>query len=559
MFAKFQRAGQGRFVVLGVSLLLAVLSQAVAAATCTPAAHLFCVTNTNDTTDTGSPNYAGSLRKAIADAAAAGGASNTIDFDIAGAGPHTITLAAGLDLTANLTIDGYSQTGSVQNTNTPDQGGSNAQLMIELVGNGGVGFFRSSTAAVLTWTFQGLNMHGFSTAISGQNGTTTPKTQINVYGCFIGTKVDGTAFASLGNSDSAIRSGFDSAHVGGALAWQRNVLSGNGGTGLLASPSDASSSIVVEGNLIGTDASGTVAIPNGTSSNWPGLYIQGTVRNVRVGCTTGACATHASRNIISGNRPWGIALTPNVGGTPYLGLEIKGNYIGASWNGSALPNGWTDAASAQYGGGIQVNNSSGDSTPAIIGGFGAGEANLIAFNHGPGINALNTGNHGWFDTRANQLHDNSGPGSTNVAIAEFAANEPLANDTDDADAGSNARQNSPEVLTAEPVRQAGQLLLQVTYRVRSAPANSTYPIRVDFHFAVNGGAGLLFAQDSYPSSAGQGYVTSLLPITLAVGGGSPWYSFWGPLVAIATDNAGRSSEVSPVSNDWVFGDDFDGP
>src|SRR5262249_44187732 len=207
---------------------------------------------------------------------------------------------------------------------------------------------------------------------------------------------------------------------------------------------------------IGTDATGTVAIPNGTVSNWPGVYIQGSARNVRIGCTStgGGCAGHASRNIISGNRPWGISLLPMAGGTPYLNLEIKGNYIGASWNGSALPNGYSEVANAQFGGGIQVNDAS-NTTPAIIGGFGAGEGNLIAFNHGAGINLLNTV--GYFDTRANQLHDNTGPGAPNIALADFSANEPLANDADDVDAGSNFRQNSPEVLTAAPVRVSGQV------------------------------------------------------------------------------------------------------
>jgi hypothetical protein len=118
-------------------------------------------------------------------------------------------------------------------------------------------------------------------------------------------------------------------------------------------------------------------------------------------------------------------------------------------------------------------------------------------------------------------------------------------------------QNFPEVLTAQPVRQSGQVLMKVTYRVTSATANSAYPIRVDFHFAINGGAGIWFAQDSYPSSAGQGYVTASLPIDPSIAVGTPWYAFWGPIVAIATDNAGRSSEISPVTSDWIFGDGFD--
>lgn len=538
-------------------LFAAPLARAVGEG-CTPAAHTFCVTNTNDTTDTLSPNYSGSLRKAVADANAAG-ATNTIGFNIPGSGVHTITLAAQLPaIASNLTIDGFSQPGSVQNTNAPDQGGLNAQLTIEIIGAAGygAGFFYSG--GPLTLTYQGLILHGFADAISGQSGTLTPKAQLNVYGCYIGTKADGTALAPYGNLNSAIRVGYDNAQIGGTQPWQRNLLSGNAGAGVLASPSDAvNSSVVVEGNLVGTDAAGTAAIANGTTSNWPGIYIRGLATLTRVGCSGAGCTSHASRNVISGNHTYGVAIAPDVGGTPYAGLQITGNYIGLSWNGLALPNGYPEPVNAKYGGGIQVYGSS--PTPAIIGGFGSGEANVIAFNNGAGISANDTNGSvtSYFDTRANQVRDNLGPGATEIAIGKFGV-EPVANDAGDADTGSNQQQNWPEIYTAEPVRVPGPgLAMKITYKVTSAPANAVYPIRVDFHFAVNGGAGLWFAQDSYPSAAGQGYVTTTVPITLPVVGGAPWYAFWGPIVAIATNGSGYSSEISPVTDDWIFGDGFE--
>lgn len=538
------------------ALLIAAPSAHAVGEGCTPAANTFCVTNTNDTIDTGSPAYAGSLRKAIADSNSAGG-TNTIGFDIAGSGVHTITLVAQLPaITTNLTVDGFSQPGSVQNTNAPDQGGLNAQLTIEIVGNGSYGFFYSCCGGpFLTLTFQGLALHGFADPIAGQSNTTTPKAKINVYGCFIGTKADGTALAAAGNSGSAVRVGYDNAQVGGTQPWQRNLLSGNSSAGVFTAPYDATSSIIIEGNLIGTDAAGTSSIPNGTSSNWPGVYIQGVGRGVRVGCSGTGCLSNASRNVISGNHTFGISIAPGAG-SPYAGLEIKGNYIGIGWNGAALPNGWPEPQNAQYGGGIQVTGNS-DPTPALIGGFGAGEANLIAFNRGPGINAI-SGTTNFFDSRANKVHDNAGPGATNIAIGP-AASEPLANDAGDADTGSNQQQNWPEIYTAEPVRGPGpgQLSMNVTYRVTSAAANALYPIRVDFYFAVNGGAGLWFATDNYPDSALQGYVTTTVPITLPVVGPGPWYGFWGPIVAIATNGSGYSSEISPVTDDWIFGDGFE--
>jgi hypothetical protein len=522
---------------------------------CTAGAHTFCVTNTSDTTDPGS------LRTAITNANTAGG-TNTIGFNIPGGGVHTIALVSTQlpAIATDLTIDGFSQPGSVQNTNAPDQGGLTTQLTIEIVGIAGVGFsYECCGGPFRTLTFQGLALRGFNDVINGQSGTTTPKAKINVYGCFIGTKVDGTALATPGNGGTAVRVNYDNAQVGGTLPWQRNLLSGNAYAAVFIAPYDATSSVVIEGNLIGTDAGATQSIPNGTASNWGGIYVAGAGRNVRIGCTGAGCASTASRNIISGNNPQGIFLAPDAGGTHFSGLEIKGNYIGLGWNGAPLPNQYIDPANITFGGGLRVAGAA-DMSPAIIGGFGPGEANTIAFNHGPGINGMDffTGAFSYFDNRGNKVHDNIALGQANVAIGA-SNSEPLANDAGDPDTGSNNRQNSPEILTAEPVRGPGpgQLSLKVTYKVTSTPVNALYPLRVDFHFAVNGGTGLWFATDNYPDSAGQGYVTATVPITLSVAGPGPWYAFWGPIVAIATSASGYSSEISPVTNDWIFGDGFE--
>jgi len=539
--------------VFVTALILAAPISRAAGGGCAPAAHTFCVTNTSDTTDPGS------LRAAITAANTAGG-TNTIGFNIGGSGVHTISLGSQLPpIATNLTIDGFSQPGSVQNTNAPDQGGLTTQLMIEIVGTAGIGFYYSA-ASFLTLTFQGLALRGFSDVINGQSGTSTPKAKINVYGCFIGTKVDGTALATTGNGGTAVRVGYDNAQIGGTQPWQRNLLSGNGGSAVLTAPYDPTSSVVIEGNLIGTDAGATQPIPNGTATNWGGIYAGGAGRNLRIGCTAtgGGCASTASRNIISGNNAQGIFVAPDAAGTHFSGLEIKGNYIGLGWNGAALPNRFPELTSITAGGGIRVASSN-EMSPAIIGGFGPGEANTIAFNRGPGINGMDlfTGAYSYFDSRANKVHDNAGPGQTNIAIG-ISSSEPLANDAADPDTGSNGQQNWPEILTAEPVRVPGQVSLKVTYKVTSTPVNALYPLRVDFYFAANGGTGLWFATDSYPDSAAQGYVTATVPITLSVVGPGPWYAFWGPVVAIATSASGYSSEISPVTNDWIFGDGFEG-
>src|SRR6187399_2127950 len=78
-------------------------------------ANTYTVTSTAD-------SGAGTLRQAILDANANSGA-DTIEFNIAGSGVHTITPATALPvITSPVTIDGYTQAGSSPNTQPVGQG-----------------------------------------------------------------------------------------------------------------------------------------------------------------------------------------------------------------------------------------------------------------------------------------------------------------------------------------------------------------------------------------------------------------------------------------------------
>ena len=104
------------------SSLALALSLAAAAAS----AATFNVTNTSD-------SGAGSLRQAILDANAAGGA-DTIAFNITGSGVHTIAPVTALPaITSPVTINGYSQPGASANTHDTTQG-LDTVLKIEIDG-----------------------------------------------------------------------------------------------------------------------------------------------------------------------------------------------------------------------------------------------------------------------------------------------------------------------------------------------------------------------------------------------------------------------------------------
>jgi hypothetical protein len=469
-----------------------------------------------------------SLRQAILDANLTTEA-DLIHFNIPGPGVKTINLLTQLPaISRSLTIDGYTQPGASANTLNTFEGGLNTVLQIELVGAGGFyGLYIEAGNGVIL-TVQGLNLHGFIAGLLGAAGPGT--SQIRSFGNFLCTNIDGNAIAAGPFTGFGIATQRTPSFIGGDLPWQRNLISGCLDAGVRID-GDAQ----VRGNLIGTDASASQALGN-LVSNLPGVIIYNTEAQITIG---GSTAT--ARNLISGNRTFGVGVIKGSPGPHYANLKIIGNYIGTDWQGSnAIPNGFATANLAQFGGGIQISSNSTDVTPLIIGGFAPGEGNLIAFNRGSGIFAANNSVGEAFDSRGNAIYGQSFGGATNIDIGAFGI---TANDAGDPDLGANAQQNTPEILAvSESFDQA-----VVTYRVDTLPANASYPLRVDFYVGTQGGSGAWLAQDSYPSSAaGQARQFSF---TLAPG----MRGF--PLTAIAS-SAGHSSELAPVY-DKVFRNGFE--
>jgi hypothetical protein len=381
---------------------------------------------------------------------------------------------------------------------------------------------------------------------------------LKVYGCFIGAQLDGTAFASgYGNAGVAIGIYSGQANIGGAQSAQRNLISGSRGGGIYV----AQGPVVIEGNLIGTDATGTLAIPSGISSNWPGVLLPGNFPNIRVGCTGAGCTAFGSpsRNVISGNHNIGIGIWDG-GGQATGGLEIKGNYIGTDWSGTTpLPNGRltdSNAGCPTYCGGIQLTGSSTKATPAsIIGGFNPGEGNLIAFNNGAGIisspqYAANGAIGASFDSQSNAIHNNA---DVDIDIGAFGH---TPNDPGDGDTGANNVQNYPVIQSASLSGTPSNLILNVTYKVDSLPANSSYPLRVDFYIDVNEGSGMYLVSDTYPAASAQLARTVSLPLPPnAQNLEQPLVGF----VATATATDHYTSEFSPsYVFDRIFADGFEG-
>lgn len=345
-------------IILGVILFGGLGSNVESAAT-------YTVINTDD-------SGLGSLREAITNADANPGA-DLIQFNIPGGGVQTINLLSPLpDITETVTIDGYTQPGSRKNTLAD---GNNAVLLIELnginaggvdpVSGNGVAGLRISGTTTSDVTVTGLVINRFSGAgiqIFGAAGGHV------ISGNFIGTNASGTA-AGPGNGQYGIitNSGVAGTRIiiGGLTPASRNLISGNGSTGITGFNSTITT--VIQGNYIGTNAAGTAAIGNGSS----GISIRYGTSTVIGGTESGA------RNLISGNNGDGIYIDNGVFSGTTQGVSIEGNYIGTDFSGvTAVPN--TASGVVLWGGGKHVQGVS-------IGGPIAGGGNVIAGNGGHGI------------------------------------------------------------------------------------------------------------------------------------------------------------------------------
>ena len=498
----------------------------------------------------------GSLRQAIIDANASPG-TQTISFNIPGAGVHTINLASALpDITDPVIIDGYTQTGASPNTQTT---GSDAVLLIELNGtsagagvhgltiaSGGGGStvrglvinrfsgnginISGSNGNTVTGNFVGTNAAGASTLanvaqgveLNGASGNTVGGTaagarnlisgnsQNGVYltgnttanntiqGNYIGTNAAGTI--DLGNAFDGvlIQNGASGNTVGGAVAGARNVISGNDRDGIdLIGVNNTQ----MQGNFIGTDAAGTASLGNTEQ----GIAIQDGASNT-VGGTTAA-----ARNLVSGNSQNGIYVTGAAGGAN----TIQGNYIGTNIAGtSAIGNAFD---------GVLVQNTPGGNQ---VGGTAAGAGNLISGNGRHGIDIIASVN--------NSMLGNSIAGNASLGI-DLGFNGVTANDANDADAGANNLQNFPVVTQA--VSLGATTNVQGTF---NSVASTTFNLQffsTPACDASGNGEGQTFLGSTSVTTDASGNASFNTTLASATTAGQA-------VTATATDPAGNTSEFS---------------
>ncbi len=500
----------------------------------------------------------GTLRQAILDANTSPG-PDTIAFAIPGSGVHTITPTSALPPIIDVvTIDGYTQPGS-----SPDTApvGNNAVLTIELSGEAaGAADGLSIVAGGSTVTglvVTGWGIYGIRLATVGDNLVTgnfigTDPTGTTARGnLFSGVTVvfassasnvisdnvisgNGTGVSTAGPGNQATRIarnliGTNAAgtsavpnfngvlisggnNIVGGTAGFGNVISGNANVGVVVDSTNATGCRIYD-NLIGTDATGLLAVPNAHI----GVSVSNTT-DVRIGGVM-----EGAPNVISGNGDLGVTISTSSA------IVVLGNRIGTDATGLApLGNGVSGAPF----GAVYLS----DSIDCRIGEPLAG--NTIAFNHGNGVTVFSFGATDGNSVRGNAIYSNAARAPSAGLGIDVGDDGPTANDPQDTDVGVNGLQNSP-VITAVTI---GASDVQVVGRLNSTPSTT-------------------FDLDFYASPAcsprPQAFLQAALPIgtaqvTTAAGGDATFDVTLAATVdpdsrvtATATDPGSNTSELSP--------------
>lgn len=353
------------------------------------------------------------------------------------------------------------------------------------------------------------------------SGTSTANN--SVQGNYIGTNAAGDAAVANEVSGIAIEGGANSNTIGGTANGTRNIISGNTESGVLIydSSSQGTSNNVVQGNYIGSDASGTVDLGNGTF----GINVAFANQN-----TIGGSASGAGNVIVGngGNNSIGFAgVGIRVDGGNHT--VIKGNRIGTDINGDPLGN---DLA------GVRIERASN----LTIGGIASGADNIIANNGGSGIVISSSTS----TSLANSVRGNAIFSNSDIPI-DLDGDGPTKNDAGDSDTGTNRLQNFPEIQGVSYDANANEVT--VTYQVPSDPSlsgsgASVYDLNVDFYGSdPSGNANAYLGSDTYTATDYNNGPTKQVTFT-------PQSSFESGdyVVATSTDANGNTSELSATVN-----------
>ncbi len=302
--------------------------------------------------------------------------------------------------------------------------------------------------------------------IIGDGGACIPEQPNNIFvlGNFIGTDKSGTvdfgngfagvsAFSANAGNMSNIQIGNKTSAPNAGL--NGNVISGNDSAGIFLS--DRLVDVVIQGNLIGTTASGNTALGNA----FDGVFVdddQCDGIDVPIGVQIGSTSDSNLGNVISGNAS-GVFVSCTSA------VSIGGNVIGL---------GQDRLTPIANNVGVELK----DTTNAVVGSIAS--PNLISRNTNEGV--LVYGNTSFGNRiQGNQMLNN---GRLGIDLGLAGANGRNENDLDDLDSGANGFLNTPVIDFFFFPPMAG--LIAINFTVES-DFNALQSKRVDFFVADSDG------------------------------------------------------------------------
>jgi len=231
------------------------------------------------------------------------GTNDQIVFNIPGTGLQTIAPTSNLpNITKPVTIDGYTQPGSSPNTLAI---GDNAAIKIDLSGVNNPSItglsVRTSNAII-----RGLAIHlcGAPLDIRGGSGN-------KVIGNFLGTDPTGSIVDWPSIAYVLYLEDTSNNTIGGTAPADRNIISGgiDGGGLFINTNSSTSSGNIVQGNYIGTNAAGLAALPSVTGISFSNSATNTLIGGTAAGAgnlisgneTFGIHLAGSASNVIQGN------------------------------------------------------------------------------------------------------------------------------------------------------------------------------------------------------------------------------------------------------------------
>jgi len=467
------------FLICSVWIFLVLASGNLNSAT-------FIVTNTND-------SGPGSLRDALTLANSTAG-TDTITFNIPGAGPHTISTLSPLPQLADVSgvlIDGFSQPGSSPGTSPP----STAVLTVNIDGTN-AGSAHGFWIVTSYNTIRGLGINNFSQDGIRIQGSIAGTHDNYIYCNFVGSGITGTTPQGNGTNQSSLWAGINiivTPHSVARYAYDNFVVDNNcadnyaEGVSISNCPPGDVYSNLVSGNYIGTDITGTVDLGN---------------KHTGVCIAEGPHDNWIEDNLISGNDGEGASLTGYAEAGIYTyNNHLLRNIIGLDVNKQPLPNTGEGVNIGEYygttyQGGYVIYNE-------------VGPGNIIACNGLSGVSVWEHYNN-TLNADGNRITRNSIYRNGLLGI-DLKNDGVTMNDPSDPDTGPNQELNFPVIASA--IYTAGQTTITGTIDIDTNPTEAVVELFKAKRDPTGYGEGEVFLGSTTPDATGNWnvVVTGVVP------------------------------------------------